>query len=582
MRRILSFAVLMLIVAALVIPAGAATTASTTGVYATVASDGVCQVTMTATIHLDQPADDLTFPVPLNAGNVTLNGSHVRTKSNGEARLISLSRIVGNAAGDFSININYSLRGLLKKTEDGILTLEIPILSGFSYPTDLLEFSVTLPGEIREKPAFSSGYHQASIEQDITYSLSGATVTGNATTALKDHETLKMILTVDPEMFPGTQAVGDVFTPDATWMLILSAAALLYWILFLRFFFPLRQEAGSMLPEGYGAGQVQGILHLRGADLTMMVLQWAQLGYVTIHTHKRMGVTVVKQMDMGNERSLFEQKAFRSLFQRRDTVDCGSLFYVEQCRKAQANRSSLQALVKKGSGNPGVFRLLFAAVAVIGGATLGLTMGFGGILQIPLAVIMSIFGGISGYIMQSWAEDLLILPSGKRRAGLIHGIIWLLLGLASGQFLLGVGIAASQLLAGLLAAFGGKRSPWGKEQFIKTLRLRKYLRTVSREEVARISGQNPEYFYTLAPYALALGVDKRFAAKFGGIRLPECAYLVTGTREEGMTAALWSARMRHVAEDMNARLRGQNKEKAMKFLGNLMGLVAPAKPKRRK
>ena len=34
-----------------------------------------------------------------------------------------------------------------------------------------MEFTVTLPGEITAKPAFSSGYHQANIEKDIDKSL---------------------------------------------------------------------------------------------------------------------------------------------------------------------------------------------------------------------------------------------------------------------------------------------------------------------------------------------------------------------------------------------------------------------------
>jgi uncharacterized protein (TIGR00730 family) len=58
------------------------------------------------------------------------------------------------------------------------LELQLPILAGFAYPVQALEFTVTMPGPISVKPAFSSGYHQANIEKDLYCTVSGATITG--------------------------------------------------------------------------------------------------------------------------------------------------------------------------------------------------------------------------------------------------------------------------------------------------------------------------------------------------------------------------------------------------------------------
>lgn len=94
----------------------------------------------------------------------------------------------------------------------------------------------------------------------------------------------------------------------------------------------------------------------------------------------------------------------------------------------------------------------------------------------------------------------------------------------------------------------------GKQLKAKTLGLRSYMRSVSRAELQRISTANPEYFFTMAPYALALNVDQSFARHFGKNRLPECPYLVT-PREGGMTADQWCAVMRQVVRSMDQRSR---------------------------
>jgi hypothetical protein len=63
------------------------------------------------------------------------------------------------------------------------------MLSGFAYPIDQFQFSVNVPGMVTQNPSFVSGYHQANIEKDLTYSYSGGNIAGRSWGALKDHET---------------------------------------------------------------------------------------------------------------------------------------------------------------------------------------------------------------------------------------------------------------------------------------------------------------------------------------------------------------------------------------------------------
>ena len=138
-------------------------------VFATVSSDGSCDVTSTVTLHLDTPQKKLPYPVPADASNITLNGSPVLTEKNEPVRLVNLSKVLGDMTGDLSFTVGYSLHSVVAPIADSSrLQLELPMLSGFIYPIDELQFSVNLPGAIDQDPQFISGYHQANIEKDLT------------------------------------------------------------------------------------------------------------------------------------------------------------------------------------------------------------------------------------------------------------------------------------------------------------------------------------------------------------------------------------------------------------------------------
>ena len=88
----------------------------------------------------------------------------------------------------------------------------------------------------------------------------------------------------------------------------------------------------------------------------------------------------------------------------------------------------------------------------------------------------------------------------------------------------------------------------------------------SKENAAQqICQNNPEYFHQMAPYALALGVEKRFAKRFGGIPIGPCPYITSGG-ESTMHAAQWAVLMRRVLNAMNARQQNRFLEKVSAVL----------------
>ena len=132
-----------------------------------------------------------------------------------------------------------------------------------------------------------------------------------------------------------------------------------------------------------------------------------------------------------------------------------------------------------------------------------------------------------------------------------RGVVWFLLNLLAGEMTTGILVVLSQLLAGLAAAFGGRKTENGQQTMSEILGLRKFMRTASKEELDRITDTNPHYFYDLAPFALALDADRAFARRFGNVRLPECPYLSTGS-DDRMSVKEWAQLLRDTAQAMDA------------------------------
>ena len=147
MRKCVALFSLICILLMLTVSAGA-TAAKSVSAHATVSHDGTCQMTLTATIHLDQVTEDLRFPLPEKSANVTVNGARARSHIENGLRQVNLNSVIGKAVGDFTLNFTYTLPNLIVTNEAGLLELRLPILSGFAYPVQALEFSVTLPGAV--------------------------------------------------------------------------------------------------------------------------------------------------------------------------------------------------------------------------------------------------------------------------------------------------------------------------------------------------------------------------------------------------------------------------------------------------
>ena len=166
---------------------------NTTKVY----TDGSADVVLIVNLTLEEVQKDLSFPLPRDVENVRLNDQSVdpsASRDNPGVVLVDLDRVC-REPGAYSLEIRYTLPALVhygesikikddqtgEEKEFRPLVMDVPLLSGFEYPVESLNFSVTVPEGVESSPIFESGYLLQSIESDLEYEVENGVISGVVT-----------------------------------------------------------------------------------------------------------------------------------------------------------------------------------------------------------------------------------------------------------------------------------------------------------------------------------------------------------------------------------------------------------------
>lgn len=563
MRRFLSLAVWMVVLlsSVLAVPASAESSATKIDVSCTVTREGDCLVTTNVLLRLDSAYERLSFPLPPQAKGVSLNGSSVTLTKTDAGAQVDISRLVRDYQGDLSLRFEYTLPNVVKFNPDltaiypkeTVLELIIPMLSGFSMPVDSMSFVVNLPdGKITSRPNFISTYRQTSFNSDVDLlPMSGNQIIGTSKVRLNDYDGVTMKLVMPAEMFPTVSTYIRTGNPEIIPMLIFAGAALVYWLLFLRTrpFFPIPM---SNAPESITAGELGCRLTLAGGDLTAMVFSWAQMGYLLISLDGNHRVLLHKRMDMGNERNAFENKVFRELFGSRRVVDATGVAYARLYRRVAAMVPNERNLHKAGTGSKKIYRLLCCGSMVFLGRCIAMNMTTSPFLQMLLSIILAVVGVITGWLILGMAPRTHLRGKMPVLYGFLSMLLWILLGILCGQPWIPLVTVLAMLLLGYPAAYGGRRSELGRHDAGQVLGLRRHLKKISNQDINRLLANDPDYFFHLAPSALALGVMTPFAKRFGQRKFQQCPYIVTQVTGK-RTADEWGLLIVTIADMMDVK-----------------------------
>ncbi len=564
MKRLLALlTICILLMGSVCISASAESVASKVDLLCTVNSEGDCLVSMNVTLHLDQAYQDMSFPLPLNARDVTLNQAPVAPRKTASASHVDISRYTREYVGDLPLIFSFTIPEAVKVTKVNDvpkLLLTIPMLNGFELPVQSMSFIINMPSaEMTHPPYFTSIYRQESVGSDLTYNIDRNQIIGSTKKVLNDQDGVTMTMEVPEAMFPTVSTYIREGNPELTPILIFAGLALLYWILFLRTL-PLWHSRTSTAPEGITAGELGCRLTLSGGDLTAMVFSWAQLGYLLIRMEGSGRILLQKRMDMGNERNQYENRIFKALFGSRQVVDATGYGYAKLCRKVLGTVPQERNMYKGSSGNMKIFRGLACVSQIFCGICVAMNMTTVPALYVLLSIILAVFGAISGWLIQDVAYRTHLRGKTPVWIGMVCFGIWLLLGYLCGQIWIPLGCSLGQWVMGYFAAYGGRRSDLGRHDASQVLGLRRYVKYLPREEIGRLLANDPEYFFNMAPHALALGVINPYARAFGRRKMGQCPYIVTRSSAK-RTAEDWGHLMVDIADLMDAKSRQMQVEK---------------------
>lgn len=546
MRRLLALTLALLLCTLLALPAAAESSFTSAQCTATVSDRGDAQVLLQFHLSLDQTAEQLVFPLGSQASKVTVNGASVRLKRVGGVPSAVLTSETG-FAGELDFTISYTLRRCVSPETGWKLVL--PLLpGGLEYPIDKLTFSVTMPDAFTQTPVFSSGYYGEDIDNFMTITVSGPVIAGKLSTTLKDHETLTLTMATDPAVFPRNHTAGQTLTLDRLAILACALGAALYWALRLRTR-PRRVPAQPQPPVGCTAGELVSRIGAGRTDLPLMTATWAQLGYLSLHMARDGNVTLHKLMDMGNERSAFEQKTFQTLFGKGWVISGASQRFRSLCREVQRGDPGVRGQFAPKSGRPWILRGLCLIPGLFAGIAAGDLLTPSGAGRWPVPALCGLAGLLCAWLIQGAVLSVLHPGIRRRIFGGAACALLLLAGAAAGSF--GYSLAAAALSGGAawLTLYGGRRSDAGRQTLQTALGLRRYFMTVDRKQLRRIVLRNPGYYYDMAPYALALGADRAFAGQFESMRLTPCTWL-TADLPLRPTAAGWYPLLREVMQTL--------------------------------
>ena len=181
-------------------------------------------------------------------------------------------------------------------------------------------------------------------------------------------------------------------------------------------------------------------------------------------------------------------------------------------------------------------------------------------LQIVLTVILGLFGLLSAWLIQDMAYRPHLRGKVPVYMGLVCILIWIVLGFLCGQLWIPLGAALGQWVMGHFAAYGGRRTDVGRYDAGRILGLRHYLKHIPRDSIGRLMSNDPDYFFNLVPFALALGVINPFAKAFSRRKLNQCPYLVSRVHGK-RTAEEWAKLLASTADMMDERSRRMMVEK---------------------
>ena len=461
--------------------------------------------------------------------------------------------------GDQSYRISYSY----DPGEDGTSILDevyynlIP--DDWDAPIAAGAFTVTLPKSFdTQKVEFTGGRYGGVDTGLVDWSVSGNTISGQLTRSLSPGEGITLRVNLPDGYFVGVRTDLGLVVLLYAITLAAGAAGIFLWFKLGRDeklvptieFYP---------PEGLTSADVGYIIdgYSDNEDLISLIIYWASKGYLKIEETDP-GFVLYKLQELPMDAKSYENILFQGLFHSRDSVSDKELeekFHSTlESSKTQLKdyfQSSKSRLIFTRSSQ--VARVLASLIAIVPIAALALLGSYIKVVSelwfVPVALFAVLF--LVSLILMMVTYDRWNSQSSGKRLGLFGGScvlcgVSLLFLMCYGVYIVSMPaatllcIGASVLLA-LLAVVMKKHTPQGQAWTEKILGLREFIETAELDRINTLVEENPEYFYSVLPFAYVLGLTDKWAKQFESIAVPPPTWYVSSDPHSVYTT-MWMVR----------------------------------------
>lgn len=518
-------------------------TVDTASVSAVVDRDGNTEVTATYQVTFREEADSLSLPLPdKNAKKISTGSFRSSVKRSDEGTDVVISR-AGGFAGTQTFQVTYTVPAA-EDTEYDTDPYSIGILSSrWAAPIGSCSFSLVLPGSsttlesgFKPETEVFSGYYGPLSAAECDLTRTEATVTGTVTDMMA-YDSLALNLTLPEGYFYVRQSPlpeSHVTILTGIMLLVLCLAVFYWW----RTIFQLPEQTSQRLltPEGLLACQLPQVMSTTGMDVSALILEWANLGYLSLAKSRNGLPVLVRNMDMDSERTDPERQFFARIFAQGDTVFLTPGRYASAAARfrVQTKANLNRMLLDKDGGSLTLVTTLCRLVTGFGcGMMLHalLPQGSG-------YLILTVIFGIVGFIWAGYLHSFLFRLLTQRYCALtqlwipVTAVLLLIGGIASGTLADTVIAVCAVALSAVLSSYGPKRSDRGLTALAQARGLKTFYRRGTWQTVRKYHLQDPRFFQLQLPKAMALRCHKSFAKLFQGQKISRPEWLLTAGAEK--------------------------------------------------
>lgn len=546
----------------LTVPAAAGFQVDQVSADAVVSENGRTTVTERIQLTFDEPETRVTIPLP--DGDLShISGEDYRCRVNKTDAGVD---VVFSSSGGFSGTQTFTVRYTVAAPSDAAaeeIRYALGILSSrWEKDVGLCSFQISLPAsrtalpeDFVLSPQVLSGYYGTLSQEESQLTVSGNLLSGSARERMA-YDSISVEMTLPGGYFTVRRAAIPVVSVTYVSLVMLGIALLcfLYWRLKLRT--PRQSISLRFLPPG-GLLPCQLPQALDGAscDLAALMLEWANLGYLSIQITPGGTVALTRGIAMGSERSRAEQRLYRQIFAgKRRVAATPKRFSGAAAQFRAASRRSLNRVIFDRTGGNVVFVQIPCRVL------LAVSIGYMAARLLPEGAgftVLAVLIGILGFAYSIYFHSCLAAWRALRRFAPITGLVLALaavllgLGLVSGAVLeVGIGLLACGFSA-LATSSGPRRSQRGRDLMAEAKGCRMLYHQISWQRLQVLVGQNNRFYQRQLPMAVALGADRALAKRCERLPVPQPEW-ITGIRLREFSAKELRRQLKPVIKALRA------------------------------